>query len=226
MSALNWKAFQLLCSRRRWCSCWRQWTWWSSCWRCWTWWGTCWRWGEDHIEDCASLTSCGRESFLQVVQLLRSHHTISKRSFSQLKFDWFIIWTWPKASSFSMLALAPEQVLQLASIGEAAASASAIWRKAHFLTFFVSHYVYLLITGRQKKWRRREIKQELTLSSLSLTSVISTSSLDWDLRSLQPSSSLLSFGEASSFLWKITWAHKCVEIILTGSKCITLNQIQ
>ena len=32
-----------------------------------------------------------------------------------------------------MLALAPEQVLQLASIGEAAAS--AIWRKAHLLTF-------------------------------------------------------------------------------------------
>ena len=34
-----------------------------------------------------------------------------------------------------MLAFAPEQVLQLVSIGEAAASASEIWRKAHFLTF-------------------------------------------------------------------------------------------
>ena len=141
MPALNWKAFQLLCRWRRWCSCWRQWTWMSSHWRCRTWWGSCWRWSEDHIEDCASLTSCGRESFLQVVQLLRSHQTISKGSFSQFKFDWFMIWTWPKASSFSMLALAPEQVLQLASIGEAAASASAIWRKAHLLTFFVSHYV-------------------------------------------------------------------------------------
>ena len=60
------------------------------------------------------------------------------KSFSRDLFPiqiWLIRNTWPKASSFSMLAFAPEQVLQLVSIGEAAASASEIWRKAHFLTF-------------------------------------------------------------------------------------------
>ena len=84
MPALNWKVFQLLCRWRRWCICWRPWTWWSSCWRCWTCWTwccTCWRWSEDHVEDCASLTGCGRESFLQVVQLLRSHQIIFEGSF-------------------------------------------------------------------------------------------------------------------------------------------------
>ena len=219
MPALNWKAFQLLCRWRRWCICWRQWAWRSCCWRCWTW------WGEDHVEDCASLTGCGRKSFLQVVQLLRSHQTIFEGSFPNSNFDWFIIpglklpvslcWPWLQSKCDSWLRLGKRQPQHQQS-GEKLTS----WH------FVVSLYAYLLITGRQEKWRRREIKQELTLSSLSLTSVISTSSLDWDLRSLQPSSSLLSFGEASSFLWKITWIHKSVEIIKTGSKCITLNQIQ
>ena len=181
MPALNWKAFQLLCRWRRWCICWRQWAWRSCCWRCWTW------WGEDHVEDCASLTGCGRESFLQVVQLLRSHQTIFKRSFSQFKFDWFIIWTWPKASSFSMLALAPEQVLQLASIGEAAAaSASAIWRKAHFLTFCCFFSVRLVVDNRETKEMETERDQARAHLLLVIVDVCDFYIVAWLRSSLPP----------------------------------------
>ena len=92
------------------------------------------------------------------------------------------------------------------------------------LVTFSCFFLRLFVDNRETREMETEIKQELTLSSLSLTSVISTSSLDWDLRSLQPSSSLVSFGEASSFLWKITWIYKCVEINLTGSPWTRSNR--
>ena len=57
-----------------------------------------------------------------------------------------------------MLALAPEQVLQLASIGEAAASASAIWRKAHFVTFCC--FSVRLVDNRETKEMETERDQE------------------------------------------------------------------
>ena len=57
-----------------------------------------------------------------------------------------------------MLALAPEQVLQLASIGEAAASASAIWRKAHFLTF-CCFFLRLFVDNRETREMETERDQ-------------------------------------------------------------------
>ena len=98
---------------------------------------------------------------------------------------WLIHNTWPKASSFSMLALAPEQVLQLASIGEAAASASAIWRKAHLLTFCCFSFS-LVVDNRETREMETERDQARAHLVLVIVDVCDFYIVAWLRSSLPP----------------------------------------